>query len=308
MNSKRPPILLSGLILGLFGLANLLLNYHSIFFYFLNGLALILWIYLTLALVLSFADYRQDLQKPPLLSSFATYPMASMLLAAYLNKLGLLWMSQLLWYLALLLHIVLIAIFTWKYVLKAEGLSLTPSWTVLYVGLAMASLTQGVVHQPFLGYLAWFFALLLSLILYPLFYKARRAQRLPDTLKPQWAIYCAPFSLLLGSYIRLAGSDAEGWFVALLLLLSQAFYLLVLCLLPRIFRLGPQLSWSALTFPLVNTAFALKLGLDYLGWTWLVWLSHAEALLAFVIVLYVCFYYTVSLRARKITKIRDDTL
>ena len=302
MNSKRPPILLSGLILGLFGLANLLLNYHSIFFYFLNGLALILWIYLTLALVLSFADYRQDLQKPPLLSSFATYPMASMLLAAYLNKLGLLWMSQLLWYLALLLHIVLIAIFTWKYVLKAEGLSLTPSWTVLYVGLAMASLTQGVVHQPFLGYLAWFFALLLSLILYPLFYKARRAQRLPDTLKPQWAIYCAPFSLLLGGYIRLAGSDAEGWFVALLLLLSQAFYLLVLCLLPRIFRLGPQLSWSALTFPLVNTAFALKLGLDYLGWTWLVWLSHAEALLAFVIVLYVCFYYTVSLRARKITK------
>ena len=302
MNSKRPPILLSGLILGLFGLANLLLNYHSIFFYFLNGLALILWLYLTLALVLSFADYRQDLQKPPLLSSFATYPMASMLLAAYLNKLGLLWMSQLLWYLALLLHIVLIAIFTWKYVLKAEGLSLTPSWTVLYVGLAMASLTQGVVHQPFLGYLAWFFALLLSLILYPLFYKARRAQRLPDTLKPQWAIYCAPFSLLLGSYIRLAGSDAEGWFVALLLLLSQAFYLLVLCLLPRIFRLGPQLSWSALTFPLVNTAFALKLGLDYLGWTWLVWLSHAEALLAFVIVLYVCFYYTVSLRARKITK------
>lgn len=302
MNSKRPPILLSGLILGLFGLANLLLNYHSIFFYFLNGLALILWIYLTLALVLSFADYRQDLQKPPLLSSFATYPMASMLLAAYLNKLGLLWMSQLLWYLALLLHIVLIAIFTWKYVLKAEGLSLTPSWTVLYVGLAMASLTQGVVHQPFLGYLAWFFALLLSLILYPLFYKARRAQRLPDTLKPQWAIYCAPFSLLLGGYIRLAGSDAEGWFVALLLLLSQTFYLLVLCLLPRIFRLGPQLSWSALTFPLVNTAFALKLGLDYLGWTWLVWLSHAEALLAFVIVLYVCFYYTVSLRARKITK------
>ena len=302
MNSKRPPILLSGLILGLFGLANLLLNYHSIFFYFLNGLALILWIYLTLALVLSFADYRQDLQKPPLLSSFATYPMASMLLAAYLNKLGLLWMSQLLWYLALLLHIVLIAIFTWKYVLKAEGLSLTPSWTVLYVGLAMASLTQGVVHQPFLGYVAWFFALLLSLILYPLFYRARRSQRLPDALKPQWAIYCAPFSLLLGSYIRLAGSDAEGWFVALLLLLSQAFYLLVLCLLPRIFRLGPQLSWSALTFPLVNTAFALKLGLDYLGWAWLVWLSHAEALLAFVIVLYVCFYYTVSLRARKITK------
>jgi exfoliative toxin A/B len=234
--------------------------------------------------------------------------MASMLLASYLSKLGLFWISQLLWYMALLLHIVLIAIFTWKYGLKAEGLSLTPSWTVLYVGLAMASLTQGVVHQPLLGYLAWFFALLLSLILYPLFYKVRRSQRLPDALKPQWAIYCAPFSLLLGSYIRLAGSDAEGWFVALLILLSQSFYLLVLWLLPRIFRLGPQLSWSALTFPLVNTAFALKLGLDYLGWTWLVWLSHAEALLAFVIVLYVCFYYTVSLRARKITKIRDDTL
>ena len=302
MNSKRPPILLSGLILGLFGLANLLLNYHSIFFHFLNSLALILWLYLTLALVLSFADYRQDLQKPPFLSSFATYPMASMLLAAYLSKLGLLWISQLLWYMALLLHIFLIAIFTWKYVLKAEGLSLTPSWTVLYVGLAMASLTQGVVHQPFLGYVAWFFALLLSLILYPLFYRARWSQSLPDVLKPQWAIYCAPFSLLLGSYIPLAGSDAEGWFVAVLLLLSQAFYLLVLCLLPRIFRLGPQLSWSALTFPLVNTAFALKLGLDYLGWNWLVWLSHAEALLAFVIVLYVCCYYTVSLRARKITK------
>ena len=220
MNSKRPPILLSGLILGLFGLGNLLLNYHSILFHFLNGLALILWLYLTLALVLSFSDYRQDLQKAPFLSSFATYPMASMLLASYLSKVGLFLVGQLLWYMALLLHVFLIAIFTWKYVFKAEGLSLSPSWTVLYVGLAMASLTQGLVHQPILGYLAWFFALLLSLILYPLFYRARRSQRLPDALKPQWAIYCAPFSLLLGSYIRLAGSDAEGWFVALLLLLS----------------------------------------------------------------------------------------
>jgi len=230
VNSKRPPILLSGLILGLFGLGNLLLNYHSIFFHFLNGLALILWLYLTLALVLSFSDYRQDLQKAPFLSSFATYPMASMLLAAYLSKLGLFLVSQFLWYIALLLHIFLIAIFTWKYVLKAEGLSLTPSWTVLYVGLAMASLTQGVVHQPFLGYVAWFFALL-----HPLFYRARRSQRLPDALKPQWAIYCAPFSLLLGSYIRLAGSDAEGWFVALLLLLSQAFYLYVKLIFKRFF-------------------------------------------------------------------------
>ena len=121
MNSKRPPILLSGLILGLFGLANLLLNYHSIFFHFLNGLALILWLYLTLALVLSFSDYRQDLQKAPFLSSFATYPMASMLLASYLSKLGLFWISQLLWSMALLLHIVLIAIFTWKCGLEAEG-------------------------------------------------------------------------------------------------------------------------------------------------------------------------------------------
>ena len=120
MNSKRPPILLSGLILGLFGLANLLLNYHSIFFYFLNGLALILWIYLTLALVLSFADYRQDLQKAPFLSSFATYPMASMLLASYLSKLGLFWVGPLLWCMALLLQIFLLAIIRCNYLVKAE--------------------------------------------------------------------------------------------------------------------------------------------------------------------------------------------
>ncbi|MBP2621389.1 TDT family transporter [Streptococcus panodentis] len=291
MKLSRPPLLLSGLILGLFGLANLLSAYHSFFFHFFNGLALLLWLYLTAAFLLFRQSYWLDLQKPPLCSSFATYPMASMLLASYLSKLGWVRISQLLWYAALLLHLWLIVFFTWRYLVRAKQWSVTPSWTVLYVGLAMVGLTNGVVQQPMLGCLSIVFGLLTSLLLYPLIFCTLRKTGLPDALKPQWAIYCAPFSLLLGSCIRLAGADAKGWFVVLLLFLSQAFYLLVLFLLPKIFRLGFQPSCSALTFPLVNTAFSLKLGIDFLQWKSLVWLSHLEAALACAVLVFVCWGY-----------------
>lgn len=294
MQFSRPPILLSGLILGLFGLGNLTAAYHDTFYHLFNSLALLLWLHLTIAIIRHFSSYREDLGKAPILSSFATYPMASMLLAAYLVRLspGLVPLAQLLWYLALALHLFMILLFSWKFVLRAETRILTPSWTVLYVGIAMAGLTNPVVGQPWLGAGATWFGLLASLLLYPFLYREAGRDRLPDLLKPQWAIYCAPFSLLLGSYIRLAGPTASSGLILLLLGLSQAFYLLVLVLLPRIIRLGFQPTWVALTFPLVNTAFALQLSQPFLDRTELSLLAHAEAGLAALVVLAVLLHYS----------------
>lgn len=294
MKISRPPILLSGLILGLFGLGNLAAFYHISFYHFFNGLALLLWSYLTLVFLLRFASYREDLSKAPILSSFATYPMASMLLAAYLVRLSpsLQPAAQLVWYLALFLHLLLIVFFSWKFIIQADRLELTPSWTVLYVGLAMAGLTNAVVGQPWLGFWASLFGLGASFLLYPLLYREARRGALPDLLKPQWAIYCAPFSLLLGSYIRLLGEEASTGHILVLLGLSQAFYLLVLVLLPRIIRQGFLPTWAALTFPLVNTAFALQLSQGILEQPVLALLSHVEAGLAVLVVLTVLLHYS----------------
>lgn len=303
MKINRAPILLSGLILGLLGTGNLLSDHHVFFFHFFSSLGIILWLCLLTSLVLFWKDYLVEIQKPPILSAFATFPMVTMLLAAYLLKLNsqLALISRLLWYAALFFHIFLILYFTWKYVLKAKTWFVTPSWTVLYVGISVAGLTNGVVEQPLLGYSTIIFGLIASGLLYPLLFKKLSYQPLPDFLRPQLAIFCAPFSLILASYIRLAGIGANALLLILLLLISQLFYLLVLVLLPKIFKLGFQPSLSALTFPLVNTALALKLALVSLGWDRLFnWLVHLETILASLVVLYVLVFYARLFFSKKI--------
>ena len=77
----------------------------------------------------------------------ATFPMAGMILSTYLLRLfpafgGL---SQLVWWSAFLLDLGLILYFTKTHVLARPRANATPSWTVLYVGIAVAALTYPVV-------------------------------------------------------------------------------------------------------------------------------------------------------------------
>lgn len=129
-----------------------------------------------------------------------------MILSTYLLRLfpafgGL---SQLVWWSAFLLDLSLILYFTKTHVLSATKSQCHSSWTVLYVGIAVAALTYPVVgiRDCLSRFSDWFWFDLSSL---SLIYHDLEASPLPSHLLGQEGIYCAPFSLLLAALVRVGG-------------------------------------------------------------------------------------------------------
>lgn len=296
---KKLPLAFSGCLLGLAGAGNLILDTFPLLSYVCSFSGLILWFYFLVSHLSHWQESKQELKKAPVLSGMATFPMAGMILSTYLLRvfpMSLSIIAQVLWWFAFLLDVGLIIYFTINYVQAKPRASATPTWTVLYVGIAVASLTYPVVGIIGIAYGAWIFGFILTLILYPLIYQDLKRNPLPLALLGQEGIYCAPFSLLLAALVRIGGPDLPSWILLVMVLASQTFFFFVLSRLPRILKQGFQPAFSALTFPTIITATSLKMAqgiLEFQALNLLVWL---ETIICLTILVYVLVEYVRYLR------------
>ena len=296
---KKLPLAFSGCLLGLAGAGNLILDTIPFLSHLLSLSGLILWFYFLVSHLSDWQKSKQELKKAPVLSGMATFPMAGMILSTYLLlvfPMSLSIIAQVLWWFAFLLDVGLIIYFTINYVQVKPRASATPTWTVLYVGIAVASLTYPVVGIIGIAYGAWIFGFILTLILYPLIYQDLKRNPLPLALLGQEGIYCAPFSLLLAALVRIGGPDLPSWILLVMVLASQVFFFFVLSRLPRILKQGFQPAFSALTFPTIITATSLKMAqgiLEFQALNLLVWL---ETIICLTILVYVLVEYVRYLR------------
>lgn len=276
---KKFPLVFSGCMLGLAGAGNLVLDTLPVLSHLLSLTGLILWIYFLLLHLFNWKETKQELTKPPLLSGMATFPMAGMILSTYVFRVfpHLPLVAQGLWWCSFLLDLALIAGFTIKFAYPGRRIHATPSWTVLYVGIAVAALTYPLVGIIEIAYATLSFGFLLTFYLYPLIYSDLKKNPLPLALLGQEGIYCAPFSLLLA---------------------SQSFFFFVLTRLPNILKQGFQPAFSALTFPTIITATSLKMAQGILKLPFLDYLVLAETVICLIILLFVLGAYLIWLRKK----------
>lgn len=296
---KKLPLAFSGCLLGLAGAGNLILDTFPPLSHVFSLSGLILWFYFLVSHLSHWQESKQEVKKAPLLSGMATFPMAGMILSTYMLRtlpVSLNFIAQVLWWFSFLLDVGLIIYFTINYVQAKPRTSATPSWTVLYVGIAVASLTYPVVGIVGIAYGAWIFGFILTLILYPLIYQDLKRNPLPRALLGQEGIYCAPFSLLLAALVRIGGPDLPSWILLVMILASQAFFFFVLSRLPRILKQGFQPAFSALTFPTIITATSLKMAQGILQFPVLNLLVLLETIICLTILVYVLVEYMRYLR------------
>ena len=287
---KKIPLVFSGCLLGLVGAGNLLADSLPVLAHAFSLTGLFFWFFFVVYHAIRWQEAKIEFQQPALLSGMATFPMAGMILSTYLFRLfpafgGL---SQLVWWSAFLLDLCLILYFTKTHVLARPRANATPSWTVLYVGIAVAALTYPVVGIREIAYLALVIGFGLTFLLYPVIYFDGKKQPLPNHLLGQEGIYCAPFSLLLAALVRVGGASLPTWLLLIMVVASQGFYFFVLTRLPRMIKEGFQPAFSALTFPTVITATSLKMAQGLLQLPFLtafVWMETLLCLLILVAVL-----------------------
>lgn len=292
---KKLPLAFSGCLLGLAGAGNLISDTLPELSHVFSVLGLGLWIIFLISHLVDWQNTAKELKKLPVLSGMATFPMAGMILATYLLRTipSVPLFAQVLWWFSFLLDIGLITYFTILLMKSKEKIYATPSWTVLYVGIAVAALTYPVVGIIEIAYVTIIFGFILTFYLYPRIYLDLKKKPLPVELLGQEGIYCAPFSLLLASLVRVGGHQLLTYSIIMMIISSQIFFFLVLSRLPQILKQGFQPAFSALTFPTIVTATSLKMAQGILQHSLLNVFVKIEALISLTILIFVLFSYLI---------------
>ena len=149
---------------------------------------------------------------------------------------------------------------------------------------------------PYLAHFLWWFSFLLDVGLFTYFsvqLLTSKEKPLPTALLGQEGIYCAPFSLLLASLVRVWGQQLPTWGLMIMIIASQAFFLFVLSRLPYILKHGFQPAFSALTFPTIVTATSLKMAQGIIQNSLLSVFVRIETLISLTILIFVLFSYLI---------------
>ncbi|HEX9092366.1 MAG TPA: TDT family transporter, partial [Coriobacteriia bacterium] len=245
---KRIPLALSALALSLAALGNLLAPYSPNVRLACGAAAAALVLLIAARLAFDFEGVRADLANPAMLAVTPAFPMALMLLAAYMRPVAAA-PALVLWIAALAFQLTLVAVFVRRHVLSFKLAQVLPSWFLVFVGFVVASVTspafsmqpvgRALLYAGGVGYVG---------ILSVLIYRLVRVGGLPEPALPTLAILAAPPSLVLVGYLAVAETKQAGVVYALLAVgaISLAY---VLTRLPRILRLRFHPGFAALTFP-----------------------------------------------------------
>ena len=288
---KKIPIPLSGLILALLSLGNLVQDVHPYLRYLFGGIGAIFLVLMILKVFLYPQSIREDFKNPIILSSSGTFSMSLMLISTYTAPFtpGI---SYAIWIIGVVIHILLVIYFTYHFIIRKFDISTVyPSYWIVFVGITMASITghfHGLNEADFLFFIMGFVGMLAStpVILYREFvYK-----KIPEQNKPLTCIFTALFSILIFGYVNSAEIISNEFLIGMYII-ACIFYIYAFYKLVRNIRIDFYPSFSAFTFPFVISALATKGMVSVYPNVILNSILTLQTVIAIVIVVYVLFRY-----------------
>lgn len=300
---KKIPLPIAGVMLGFAALGNLLQSYSESIRLACGLISLILGLLLLCKIIMYPSMIKEDMKNPIMAGVAATFPMAIMLLATYAKPfLG--QGSIYIWYLGLLIHLALIIYFTINFILKFDIKKVFTTYYIVYVGIAVSSVSAPAFEKTNIGTLAFWFAFISCLLLLIVVtYRYINFKDIPNPAKPLFCIYAAPVSLCLAGYMQSIQTKSLP-LVIFLGALSLIIYIIVLFKLPKLLKLPFFPSYSAFTFPFVISGIAMKMTMGYLGKLgynvgFFKYIVLLQTIIATLLVLYTLYRYIVFLIPEK---------
>lgn len=261
---QKLPLPVSGLMLGLAALGNLLGGYHEGIRFILGGISGFLFLALVLKIILFPACLKEGYSNPVVACIMATFPMGMMLLSTYIQP-QFPSLAFAAWGLGIFLNALLVILFTKTYVLNFNINKVFSSYFVLYVGIVVGSVTAPLYGMQSIGQILFWFGLTAYILWLPLVtYRVFKVGGIPEPVQPVVIIYAAPASLLLAGYLSSFPAKNLTMVVALgIWAFLMTLYGLVQ--MPRLLKLAFYPSYSAFTFPFVISAIAFNGMTNYLS-------------------------------------------
>lgn len=262
--TKKIPLPIVGLILGLFALGNLLQSYSETLRLVIGGVGTILLVLFLVRLFGNFGVFKEEMKNPVMASVFGTFSMAIMLFAGYLKPFiggG----AKFVYYLGICIHIILIIYFTKAFIVKYDMKKVFASYYIVYVGIVVGSVVAPAFEAQKLGQIFFWFGLITFIALFVQVNQRYVKIGHPDKpLAPLFCITCAPASLLLAGYMQSFEQKNLALTFALMLV-AQIIYIYVLIKLPTYLKVTKFFpSYAAFTFPFVISAIGIKMATGFL--------------------------------------------
>lgn len=299
---KKIPLPITGVALGFAALGNLLQSYSEGVRLCCGVISAVLLILYLVKMIRYPDSFREDMQNPIMASVFCTSTMALMLLAGYLKPyIGV--VGDVIWYAAIVLHVVLMLYFTAKFILKLQMPKVFASYFIVYVGIVVASVSAPAFGATGLGTgIFWFGFAALLVLLVLVTYRYAKFREIPPPVQPLFCIYTAPTSLCLAGYIQSVQNKSIAM-IAFLAILATVLYLVVLVKLPKYLKMPFFPSYAAFTFPFVISAIAMKQTMACLAnmgspMPWLNVVVIVETVIAVVLCVYTLVRYILFVTAK----------
>lgn len=254
---KKVPIPLCGVMLGMAALGNLLQSYSEGIRYVCGIVAAFLLILMLLKIIMFFPAVKEDMKNPIMASVAGTFSMALMLLSTYVKPfIGP--AAYYIWLFAIALHVVLIIYFTIQFIFKLQMPKVFASYYIVYVGIAVASITAPAYEKLGIGTAAFWFgfvSLIILLVLVTVRYV--KYQDIPNPAKPLICIYAAPTSLCIAGYVQSVTPKSYGMLMGMFVV-ATILYVFALVKAIGYLKLPFFPSYASFTFPFVISAIASK--------------------------------------------------
>lgn len=289
---KILPVPVSGLILALLSLGNLLQDIHPNIRYLFGTIGAIFMVLMILKVILYPEDIKNDFENPVILSSSGTFSMSLMLLSTYLLPF-IPSIAYIIWIIGIGLHILLMIYFTYRFIMHDfDILTVYPTYWIVYVGITMGAITAPLHGLPEIAFICFIIGFISMLLTTPLIiYRYIKFPSIPDSNKATTCIYTALFSILIVGYSNSAPTISNE-FLIILYAIACIFYIFAFYKLIEYRNLDFYPSFSAFTFPFVISALATKAFIKIVGSNMLLSLVLTfETLIAVVLVFFVLSEY-----------------
>lgn len=253
------PTPIAGLALGIAGICAFWSAYAPITANVMLFIGLLVASCLLLPLIAKFAWcpalLLEDLKHPTLGSVAPTLAMATMLLShtigLYFPLVGIVF-----WVVAVIAHLIFLAIFTFYRIKEFQLDHIVPSWFVPPIGIVVACLTVPIsVFMPIAQVILVFGLISYAVLLPVVIYRLSLGGTIDISRRPTLAILAAPASLTLAGYLTLA-VQPNALLVLMLFGIAVLMTISVYLMLFHLIRLPYSPAFSAFTFPLAIGATA----------------------------------------------------
>ncbi len=225
-------------------------------------ISLILMVSTILKVFLDFKGFFNSLKSPVGLSLFATFGMSLMMIAEWMK--GVLDKGNIyFWVAGVFIHILVMVVFTIKYVINFKFKYIFPSWFLVYSGIGIAAITCKDFGMIVFGTAVFYFTIFVSAVIMPLVLIKVFKRNDTNAAKPLFSLIAVPVSTILSAYIIISSNIDVGrlW---ILFIISQVILLLVVInMLFQMFN-GFYPSWSCYAASTTITLYAATVFNKYL--------------------------------------------